>query len=64
MKNLSRDDASTTVQGLVRADSKKFYAVSVTSNLVAYVWSTKCRQKKKLIAQLSEKSRDETFESN
>jgi len=38
--------------------------VSVTSNLAAHAWSTKCIRKKKLIVQLSEKSRDETFELN
>ena len=43
-------------------DSKKFCAVPVTSNLAAHVWSTKCRRKKKLITQFTEKSRDKTFE--
>ena len=42
---------------------KNFCAVPVTSNLAAHAWSTKCRRKKK-IAQLGEKSRDETFEPN
>ena len=43
---------------------KKFCALNITSNLAAHAWSTKCRRKKKLITQLVEKSRDETFESN
>ena len=41
---------------LVLPKSKNFYAV--------HAWSTKCRRKKKLIAQLGEKLRDETFEPN
>ena len=44
-------------------DSKKFCAVPITSNLTTHAWSTKCRRKK-LIAQLGEKSRDETFKPN
>ena len=44
--------------------SKKFSPQNVTSNLTAHAWSTKCRRKTKLIAQLGEKSRDETFEPN
>ena len=47
-----------------RSVAKKFCIVTVTSNLAAHACSTKCRWKKKLITQLVEKSRDETFEPN
>ena len=42
---------------------QKFLPQNITSNLAAHARSTKCRRKK-LIAQLGEKSRDETFKSN
>jgi hypothetical protein len=42
----------------------KSATVSVTSNLTANAWSTKCRRKKKLITQFSYKSRDKSFEPN
>ena len=45
-------------------DFKKICAVPVTLNLAAHTWSTKYKRKKKLIAQLGEKSRDETFKPN
>ena len=35
---------------------KKISPQSVISNLAAHAWSTKCRRKTKLIAQLGEKS--------
>ena len=53
-------DGQQEAKGLFRF--QKFSSQSVTSNFAAHVWSTKCRQKK--IAQLGEKSRDETFEPN
>ena len=43
---------------------KNFCAVPVTSNLTAHAWSTKCRRKKKLIAQSRWKLRDKCFEPN
>jgi len=46
-----------------RLVAKKFCIVPVTSNLAAHAWSIKCRRKK-LIAQLGEKLRNETFEPN
>ena len=44
--------------------SNFFYVIFVTSNLATHVWSTKCRQKKKTIVQLDEKSWDKTFKPN
>jgi hypothetical protein len=49
---------------LVQKSEPKNATVLVTSNLTAYVWSTKCRRKKKLITQFSCKSRDKSFEPN
>jgi hypothetical protein len=47
-----------------RKVNPKSATVPVTSNLVAYAWSTKCRRKKKLITQFSCKSQDKSFEPN
>ena len=47
-----------------RSVAKNFCIVTVTSNLAAHACSTKYRRKKKLITQLIEKLRDETFEPN
>jgi hypothetical protein len=47
-----------------RKVNPKGATVSVTSNLAAHAWSTKCRRKKKLIIQFSCKSRDKSFEPN
>jgi hypothetical protein len=44
--------------------SQKFSPQNITSNLAAHAWSIKCRRNKKLIAQFTVKSRDESFKPN